>query len=68
MTTLMTPSEVRAEYRLGRDTLRRLIRDKHIPSVVISPRKVLLPRDGIESFIRRHAVPARRQFFSHLKG
>jgi len=68
MTALLTPAEVRAEYRLGRDTLRRLIRDKHIPSVVISPRKVLLPRDGIESFIRRNTVPETRRFFSHLKG
>lgn len=66
-TTLMTVAEVQREYRLGRDLVRRLIRDREIPAVVIGPRKVLLPRDGIEAWVKRNTVPATRRFFgSHL--
>lgn len=63
--TLLTPAEVQREYRLGRDLVRRLIRDKQIPSVPIGPRKVLVPRDGIDAYIKRITVPATRKFFSH---
>ena len=37
--TFLTPAEVRAEYRLGRDLVRRLIRDKEIPAAKIKGQK-----------------------------
>ena len=63
MTELLTPAQARKEYHLGRDFVRRLIRDRKIPVVPLGPRKVLLPRDGLEAFIRRNTVPARREYF-----
>jgi len=61
--TLLTPAEAQKEYHLGRDFVRRLIRDRAIPIVSLGPHKILLPRDGLEAFIRRKTVPARREFF-----
>jgi len=63
MTSLLTPAQARKEYNLGRDFVRRLIRDRAIPIVSLGPHKILLPRDGLEAFIRRKTVPARREFF-----
>ena len=61
--TLLTPAEAQKEYHLGRDFVRRLIRDRAIPIVSLGPHKILLPRDGLEAFIRRKTVPARREYF-----
>ena len=61
--TLLTPAEAQKEYHLGRDFVRRLIRDRTIPVISLGPHKILLPRDGLEAFIRRNTIPARRQFF-----
>ena len=63
MTSLLTPAQARKEYHLGRDFVRRLIRDRTIPVISLGPHKILLPRDGLEAFIRRKTVPARREFF-----
>ncbi len=61
--TLLTPAEAQKEYHLGRDFVRRLIRDRKIPVVPLGPRKVLLPRDGLEAFLQRNTIPARREYF-----
>ena len=61
--TLLTPAQARKEYNLGRDFIRRLIRDRAIPVVSLGPHKILLPRDGLEAFLRRKTVPAKRNFF-----
>jgi excisionase family DNA binding protein len=63
MMTLLTPAEAQKEYHLGRDFVRRLIRDRKIPVVPLGPRKVLLPRDGLEAFLQRNTIPARREYF-----
>ena len=63
MTSLLTPAQARKEYHLGRDFVRRLIRDRKIPIVSLGPHKILLPRDGLEAFLRRNTVPARREYF-----
>jgi len=68
MTDLLTPAQARKEYNLGRDFVRALIRARKIPFIPVGLRKVLLPRDGIEAFLRRKTVPAKRQYFcSHRK-
>jgi len=61
--TLLTPAQARKEYNLGRDFVRRLIRDRKIPVIPLGPRKVLLPKDGLEAFLRRKTVPAKREYF-----
>jgi len=61
--TLLTPAEAQKEYHLGRDFVRRLIRDRAIPIVSLGPHKILLPRDGLEAFLRRNTVPAKREYF-----
>ena len=61
--TLLTPAEAQKEYHLGRDFVRRLIRDRAIPIVSLGPHKILLPRDGLEAFLRHNTVPARREYF-----
>jgi len=63
MTSLLTPAQARKEYHLGRDFVRRLIRDRKIPVIPLGPRKVLLPKDGLEAFLRRKTVPAKREYF-----
>ena len=63
MTSLLTPAQARKEYNLGRDFVRRLIRDRTIPVISLGPHKILLPRDGLEAFIRRNTVPAKREYF-----
>ena len=63
MTSLLTPAQARKEYHLGRDFVRRLIRDRKIPVVSLGLHKILLPRDGLEAFLRRNTVPARREYF-----
>ena len=63
MTELLTPAQARKEYNLGRDFVRRLIRDRKIPVISLGPHKILLPRDGLEAFIRRNTVPAKREYF-----
>ena len=63
MTELLTPAQARKEYNLGRDFVRRLIRDRTIPVISLGPHKILLPRDGLEAFIRRNTVPAKREYF-----
>ena len=63
MIAFLTPAQARKEYHLGRDFVRRLIRDRAIPIVSLGPHKILLPRDGLEAFIRRNTVPAKREYF-----
>ena len=58
----LTPAEAQKEFRLGRDFVRRLIRERKIPCVKLGPRKVLLPHEGIEAFFRQNTIPARREF------
>ena len=68
MAILLTIREAQKEYNLGRDFLRGLIRDRKIPVVPLGARKVLLPREGIEAFIRAKTIQAKRQFFkSHIQ-
>ena len=63
MTSLLTPAQARKEYNLGRDFVRRLIRDRKIPVIPLGPRKVLLPKDGLEAFLQKQTIPARREYF-----
>jgi hypothetical protein len=67
MINLLTPAEARKEYHLGRDFVRTLIRDRKIPTVMLSPHKCLLPRDGIEAYLRQKTIPAKRRFFGSYR-
>jgi len=63
MIAFLTPAQARKEYNLGRDFVRRLIRDRKIPVIPLGPRKVLLPKDGLEAFLQKQTIPARREYF-----
>jgi len=67
MTDLLTPAQVRKEYKLGRDFLRGLVRDRKIPIIPLGGRKILLPRDGIEAYLRQKTIPAKRRFFGSYR-
>jgi len=60
---LLTIREAQEEYHLGRDFVRRLIRDRKIPVISLGPHKILLPRDGLEAFLQKQTIPARREYF-----
>lgn len=62
MTALMTPREVQARLRIGRNAVYALAKDREISSVRIGS-KVLFLEAEVEAFVRRNTVPAKRNFF-----
>ena len=62
-TVLLTPAEVRARLRMGRNQLYERIQRREI-AVVKRGRKYLIPESEVERFIQQEIIPAKRQFFN----
>jgi len=65
--TLMTPSEVQGEFRLGRDTLRRLVKNGSIPFIQIGPRKFLFSKPALVEVFKFNATTSYKRKADLLK-
>lgn len=60
MPDLLTQREVAALLRTSLRGVRGMLRRAELGAVMVSPRKVLIPRGDLERFVQRRAVPACR--------
>ena len=59
---LLTAKEVQAILRVGRNSVYELARRREIGHVRVGT-KILFPRDAVEEYLKRNAVPAKKNFF-----
>jgi excisionase family DNA binding protein len=59
---LLTAREVQARLRIGRNAVYALARDREISSIRIGV-KLLFSEAEVEAYVRRHTIPAKRNFF-----